>query len=67
MRQVLFDIVMKSSFQTMMFHNTEKTETRRGDAPLVLFVARTTIAKWLIEAGFAFLLHKLVFVVSLVS
>jgi len=27
MKQVLFDIVMKSHFSNMMFHNTEKTET----------------------------------------
>jgi len=29
----------------MMFYNTEKTETRHGDAPQVLFVARTTTVK----------------------
>jgi len=48
----------------MMFHNTEKTETRHGNAPQVLFVARTTMPKSLTEAGFVFLLHKLVFIVS---
>jgi len=26
----------------MMFHNTEKTETRHGNAPQVLFIPRTT-------------------------
>jgi len=29
----------------MMLHNTEKTATRHGNAPQVLFVARTTTAK----------------------
>jgi len=29
----------------MMFHNTEKTETLHGNAPPVLFVARTRTAK----------------------
>jgi len=29
----------------MLFHNTEKTETRHGNAPQALFVARTTTAK----------------------
>jgi len=58
---------MKSHFYNMMSHNTEKSETRHGNAPQVLFVARTTMAKWMTEAGFVFLLHKLVFVVSLVD
>jgi len=44
----------------MMFHNTEKTETCHGNAPQILFGARTTTPKWLTEAGFAFVLHKLV-------
>jgi len=26
----------------MMVHNTEKTKTRHGNAPQVLFIARTT-------------------------
>jgi len=51
----------------MMFHNTEKTETHDGNAPQVLFGARTTAPKSLKEAGFVFLLHKLVFIVSLVN
>jgi len=50
-----------------MFHNTEKTETCHGNVPQVLFVARTTMAKLLIAAGFVFLLHKLVLNVSLVD
>jgi len=29
----------------MMFHNAEKTETRHGNAPQVLFIVRTTTAK----------------------
>jgi len=33
MTQVLFVIVMKSYFRTLSFHNTEKTETRNGNAP----------------------------------
>ena len=45
MKQVLFDIVMKSHFWNMMFHNTEKTETCRGNVPQILFVARTTMVK----------------------
>jgi len=28
----------------MMFHNTEKTETCRGNVPQVIFFARTTMA-----------------------
>jgi len=45
MKQILFDIVMKSHFLNMMFHNTEKTETCHGNVPQVLFVARITMAK----------------------
>jgi len=48
----------------MMFHNTEKAQTRHGNAPQILFGARTTMPKSLKEAGFVFLLHKLVFDVS---
>jgi len=33
----------------MLFHNSEKTETRHGNAPQVLFVARTTTAKYSTE------------------
>jgi len=51
----------------MMFHNTEKTETRHGNAPQTLFGARTTTPKSLKEAGFVFLFHKLVFIVSRVD
>jgi len=29
----------------MLFHNSEKTETRHRNIPQVLFVARTTTAK----------------------
>ena len=47
-----------------MFHNTEETETRHGNAPRILFGARITTPKLLEEAGFVFLLHKLVFIVS---
>jgi len=36
----------------MMFHNTEKTETCHGNAPQILFVARTTTPKSLKEADF---------------
>jgi len=46
-----------------MFHNTEKMETRHGNAPKVLFVARTTTPKSLKEADYVFLLHKLMFIV----
>jgi len=48
----------------MMFHNTEKTETHHGNAPQILFVAKTATPKSLIEASFVFLLHKLVLIVS---
>ena len=37
-----------------MFHNTEKTETSHGNAPQILFGARTTTPKSLKEAGFVF-------------
>ena len=47
-----------------MFHNTEKTETRHRNAPQILFGARTTTPKSLKEAGFVFLLQKLVLIVS---
>ena len=50
-----------------MFHNTEKTETRHGNTPQILVVARTTTPKSFKEAGFVFLLHKLVFIVSRVD
>jgi len=43
----------------MMFHNTEKTETRHGNAPQILFSARTTTPKSLKKEGFVFLLQKL--------
>ena len=51
----------------MIFHNSEKTETRHGNVPQILFGARTTTPKSLKEAGFIFLLHKLVFIVSRVD
>jgi len=52
----------------MMFHNTEKTETRHGNAPQVLFGARTTAPFVLKEAGFVFLsLFQLVLIVSRVG
>jgi len=57
----------KSYFWNTMFHNTEKTETRHGNAPQIIFVARTTTPKSLKEAGFVYLLHKLVFIVSRVD
>ena len=50
-----------------MFHNTEKTEPRHGNAPQILFGARTTTPKSLREAGFVFLPHKVVLVVSSVD
>jgi len=50
-----------------MFHNTEKTETCHGNLPLALFVVRITMAKYLTEAGFVFLFHKVVLNVSLVD
>jgi len=50
-----------------MFHNAEKTKTRHGNAPQVLFVARITTPKSLKEAGFIFLFHKLVCIVSRVD
>ena len=55
----------ENHFLNVMFHNTEMTETCHGNAPQVLFVARTTMAKSLTEAGFVFLLHKRVLNVSL--
>jgi len=51
----------------MMFRRTEKTGTRHDIAPQILFGARTTAPKSLKEAGFVFLLHKLVFIVSRVE
>jgi len=51
----------------MMFHNTEKTEICHGNVSQILFSARTTTLKSLKEAGFAFVLHKLVFNVSRVD
>jgi len=49
------------------FKNTEKRETRHGNAPQILCFARTITPKSLKEAGFVFLLHKLVFIVSRVD
>ena len=54
----------RSYFSNMMFHNTEKTETCHGNSPRILFGARSTTLKSLKEAGFVFLLHKLVFIFS---
>jgi len=51
----------------MMFHNTEKTGTHHENAPQISFGARTTTPKSLKEAGFVYLLHKLVFIVSRVD
>jgi len=51
----------------MMFHNTEKTETRHRNAPQILFGARSTEPKSLKEAGFVFLLQELVSNVSHVT
>jgi len=51
----------------MIFHNTEKTETRHGNAPQILLGARTTTPNALKEAGFVFLLHKLLFIISRVD
>jgi len=51
----------------MMFHNTEKTGTRHGNAPQILFGARTTTPKLLKEAGFVFILRQLVLIVSRVD
>jgi len=45
MKQLLFDIVIKSNFWNMIFHKTKKAETSHGNVPQVLFVARTTMAK----------------------
>ena len=67
MKQVLSDIAMKRHFWNVMLHNTEKTETCHRNVTQVLFVARTTMAKWLTEACFVFFLHKLVLNVSLVD
>jgi len=44
----------------------QKTETRHGNAQ-VLFAASTTTAKKLTKTGFIFLLHKVMFIVSLVD
>ena len=57
----------KRHFWNMMFHNTEKTETRHENASQISFGARTTTPKSLKEAGFVFLLHKLAFIVSRVD
>jgi len=57
----------RSWFWNMMFHNTEKRETLHENSPQILFGARTTTPKSLKEAGFVFLLHKLVFIVSRVD
>jgi len=46
---------------------TQKTETRHGNAPQILFVARTTTPKSLKGTGFVFLLHKHVLIVSRVD
>jgi len=51
----------------MVLLNTEETETRHGNAPQILYGARTTPPKSLKEAGFVFLLHKLVFIVTRVD
>jgi len=48
----------------MMFHSTDKTGTRHENASQISFVASTTTPKSLKEAGFVFLLHKLVLIVS---
>jgi len=50
-----------------MFHNTEKTETRHGNAPQTLFGATTTTPNSLKEVGFVFLFHKYVLIVSRVD
>jgi len=57
----------KLFFLNMMFHNTEKTETHHENAPQIFFGARTTTPKSLKKAGFVFLLHKLVVIVSRVD
>jgi len=57
----------KIYFCNMIFHNTEKTETRHGNAPQILLGARTTTPNALKEAGFVFLLHKLLFIISRVD
>ena len=57
----------KSYFWKMMFLITEKTETRHGNAPQILFGARTTTPKLLKEAGFVFILRQLVLIVSRVD
>jgi len=50
-----------------MFHSTKNTETCHGNAPQILFSAKITTPKLLKEAGFAFVFHKLVFIVSRVG
>jgi len=50
-----------------MFHNTEYKETCHVNAPQIFFVARTITPKRLKKAGFVFLFHKLVLIVSLVE
>jgi len=40
-----FSHLMKSRFENMMFHNTERSETSYRNVPQVLFVVRTTMAK----------------------
>jgi len=49
----------------MMFHNTEKTETRHGNAPQILFGARTTTPKSLKEADFVFSFTNLCLLIHL--
>jgi len=50
-----------------MFYKTEKRGTRHGNAPQISCFARTTMPKSLKEAGFVFLLHKLMFTISRVD
>jgi len=55
----LFKVIFKTQCST-----TQKRQTPHGNAPQILFVARTTTPKSLKETGFVFLLHKVVFIVS---
>jgi len=50
-----------------MFRNTEKTDTRHGNVPQVLFGARITTPKSWKGAGCVLLLHELVCIVSRVD
>jgi len=56
-----------SSCSCVTVRDTSTIDIRHGNAPQISFVVRTISAKQLTEAGFVFVLHKVVFVVSIVD